>query len=209
MNTEHSREVHWIGGSPCSGKSTIAELLTAKYDFYYYNCDAAYPNHLQRCRPDLHPIMTKLKGLSLNDIFSRPADQQVEDTIMFYREEFEFIMEDVLSISSTKRVLVEGAALLPEMVSPFLHTQNHGVWITPTAGFQIEQYTKRDWVQTILKECQDSNQAFQNWMQRDITFAQFIHKEAQDRDLKSIVVDGSRTLEQNLVMVEEHFKLMN
>lgn len=86
---------------------------------------------------------------------------------------------------------------------------NKGVWITPTAGFQIEQYTKRDWVQTILKECQDPNQAFQNWMQRDITFAQFIHKEAQDRDLKSIVVDGSRTLEQNLVMVEEHFKLMN
>lgn len=209
MNKNYSREIYWIGGSPCSGKSTIAKLLTDKYDFTYYNCDEAYHNHLKRCRSELHPIMTKLKDLSLNDIFSRPVDQQVKEVIKFYHEEFEFILEDITSISLNKPILVEGAALLPENVSPLLHTKNHGAWLIPTAKFQVEQYSKRDWIQSILEECRTPKQSFENWMNRDIEFAHFINKDAQDRGLKIIVVDGSTTLEENLAIVEEHFKLTN
>lgn len=207
MNKNHSREIYWIGGSPCSGKSTIAELLTDKYDFIYYKCDDAYHNHIKRCRSELHPIMTKLKELSINDIFSRPIDQQVEETIQFYHEEFGLILEDISLIASKKPILVEGAALLPENVSPLLHTKNHGVWIIPTAEFQVDQYSKRDWIQSILEECRDPKLSFENWMNRDIEFAQFINKDAQSRGLKIFVVDGRTTLEENLAIVEEHFKL--
>lgn len=28
-----------IGGSPCSGKSTIAEMIAEKYDFIYFKVD--------------------------------------------------------------------------------------------------------------------------------------------------------------------------
>lgn len=209
MIKNQSREMYWIGGSPCSGKSTIAGLLTDKYDFDYYNCDAAYHDHLKRCRPEDHPIMTKLKDLSLDDIFSRPVDQQVKETIKFYQEEFEFILEDITSIPSSKPILIEGAALLPEVVSPIHQTKNHGVWIIPTAKFQVEQYSKRDWLQTILKECRNPKQAFENWMNRDIAFAQNINKDAQDKGLKLIVVDGSTIVEENLAVVEEHFQLTN
>ncbi len=34
----------WIGGSPCSGKSTIAKRLSDDFDFDYYKCD----DHLDR-----------------------------------------------------------------------------------------------------------------------------------------------------------------
>lgn len=207
MNKTHSREIYWIGGSPCSGKSSIAELLTDKYDFVYYKCDEEYHNHINRCRSELHPMMSKLKDLTLNEIFARPVDQQVEETVKFYHEEFEFIWEDITSISSNKPILVEGAALLPDNVSPLLHTENHGIWIIPTTEFQVEQYSKRDWIQSILEECQDPRQSFENWMNRDIEFAQFVDKEAQSRGLKIIVVDGTNTLEENFAIVEEHFNL--
>lgn len=207
MNENHSREIYWIGGSPCSGKSTIAELIADKYDFTYYKCDDAYHNHMKRCRSELHPIMTKLKGLSINDIFSRPVEQQVDETIKFYREEIRLILEDLRSGSSSKPILVEGAALLPENVSPLLYTKDHGVWIIPTAKFQIEQYSKREWIQSILEECGDPKQSFENWMNRDIEFAQFIKNDAQSRGLKVIVVDGRNTIEENFAIVEEHLKL--
>ena len=29
-------KTYFIGGSPCSGKSTVAEMLSEKYGFYYY-----------------------------------------------------------------------------------------------------------------------------------------------------------------------------
>ena len=30
---------YFIGGSPCSGKSTVAEILAKKYDLYYFKVD--------------------------------------------------------------------------------------------------------------------------------------------------------------------------
>lgn len=32
-------KIYWIGGSPCSGKSTIAEILSNKYGLYYFKVD--------------------------------------------------------------------------------------------------------------------------------------------------------------------------
>lgn len=205
MNNDWLKNVYWIGGSPCSGKSSIAELLTEKYGFRYYKCDDAYEGHMKKGQTELHPVMTKLKALSMNEIFSRPVEQQVEDTMKIYHEEFQLIMEDITSISSDKPILVEGAALLPVNVSPLLFAKNNGIWITPTAAFQVEQYSKRSWIQHILEECQDPDQSFENWMNRDIKFAQIINQDAQNRGLKTVVVDGGSTLEENAAIVEEHF----
>lgn len=33
------QDIYWIGGSPCSGKSTIAEILAEKHDFTVFKCD--------------------------------------------------------------------------------------------------------------------------------------------------------------------------
>ena len=38
-NLDH---VTWIGGSPCSGKSTIAALLADRHGLRRYDCDAAF-----------------------------------------------------------------------------------------------------------------------------------------------------------------------
>lgn len=204
---ESLADVFWIGGSPCSGKSTIAEWLTEKYSFTYYNCDAAYSSHVSRCRPELQPVMTKVKKLSLDELFSRPVDQQVIETIQFYQEEFEFIREDVKSLSSSQPILVEGAALLPHLVAPFLGTYNRGIWIIPTPTFQVEQYSKRDWIQSILEKCRNPTQSFENWMDRDIAFAQWIHQEAADQGFKVMVTDGDTAIEENAALVEAHFQL--
>lgn len=31
--------IYYIGGSPCAGKSTVAEILSQKYDLYYFKVD--------------------------------------------------------------------------------------------------------------------------------------------------------------------------
>lgn len=209
MKGINSKNIYWIGGSPCSGKSSIAELLTEKYGFIYYKCDDAYINHMKKCQKELQPTMSRLKNMSLNDIFSRPVDQQVEETIMFYLEEFGLILDDIASIFSNKPILVEGAALLPKYVSPFMATNNHGVWIIPTPEFQVKQYTKREWIHSILQECLDPKQSFENWMNRDIKFAQIIQNDARSRNLQIIIVDGSTSLDENLTIVEEYFNLTN
>ena len=40
---------YYIGGSPCSGKSTIAEIVSKKYDLYYFKFVKVWVIAQNRC----------------------------------------------------------------------------------------------------------------------------------------------------------------
>jgi hypothetical protein len=44
-------------------------------------------------------------------------------------------------------------------------------------------------------------------MQRDIRFAQYIEREARRQAMLVLVVDGTRSLAENISIVEQHFQL--
>lgn len=207
MKALNSKKTYWIGGSPCSGKSTIAERLAEKYGLVYYKCDDAYPRHVRNATTQNQPAMSRLSRMSLDEIFSRPVEIQVEETLMCYREEMAMIRDDITALGPEMPIVVEGAALLPEIVSLLLADYSCGIWITPTAEFQVEQYRRRSWVQPLLQECREPEQAFANWMSRDIAFAKYIADDAWHRGLRTLIVNGNASLEDNLKVVELHFQL--
>ncbi|ETT66154.1 hypothetical protein MHI43_19085 [Paenibacillus sp. FSL H8-0457] len=199
--------VYWIGGSPCSGKSTIAEKLAKDYSCTYYQCDLFNEKHVSICHPSEHPTMSRLKDMSWNALWSRPVEQQVEEELEFYREEFGMIMDDVSALPDTSPIIVEGAALLPEKVEHLVPSPHHAIWIVPVPAFQKEHYAKREWIHEILVSCDDPGAAFRNWMDRDIGFARYVAKDALDRGFKVMFVDGSRSVRENYEEVRRHFML--
>ena len=48
--------LYMIGGSPCSGKSTIASLLAQKYDLLHIKLDDLVDEMMAQAREDLKPI---------------------------------------------------------------------------------------------------------------------------------------------------------
>ncbi len=72
-------------------------------------------------------------------------------------------------------------------------------------NFQREHYSKREWVNGILQQCDDSEAAFQNWMERDIQFARWVIAEADALDCSLLMVDGEQTIEENAAMLAAHF----
>ncbi|MWV43328.1 AAA family ATPase [Paenibacillus sp. HJL G12] len=198
--------VIWIGGSPCSGKSTIAEKLSRKYDFYYYSCDLHHEQHIQRCNPAEHPFMQRLKDLSSNEIWNRPVIQQIHEEMEYYQDEFSMIVDDLISLPKHQMIIVEGTAAIPESVAPVLTHPGQAIWIVPAPEFQVLHYSQRSWIQDVLKECDDPGLAFQNWMNRDIGFAHKITQDALDRGLKVITVDGTKSIEDHLEEIEQHLK---
>lgn len=46
----------------------------------------------------------------------------------------------------------------------------------------------------VLEGTSNPEQAFENWMQRDILFAQMVRKEAQKLGYPSLMTDGSRSI---------------
>ena len=137
----------------------------------------------------------------------RPVEEQVIEERELYREEFPLILDDLLALPTTRPVLAEGAALLPECVVPLLLQPHHAIWIVPTPEFQVEHYSRRAWPQDVVRACLDPQQAFHNWMQRDIRFAQQVEQAARHLTMRTLVVDGARSLMENKACVEQHFQL--
>jgi hypothetical protein len=208
MLKEDLAHVIWMGGSPCAGKSSIAESLSSKYHLYFYRCDDHFQEHQSRIIPDKHPAFHTLTGLTWDQIWMRPVPIQVAAEIDIYREEFGMIVEDLLALPKSIPILAEGAALLPDCVSEILLNRRQAIWIVPTEPFQRTHYARRTWIHEILSQCRDPRQAFQNWMDRDVAFAKWVAERAAELELELITVNGALTIVQNTEIVEKHFQLL-
>lgn len=200
--------VYWLGGSPCAGKSSITDALVAKYEWQLYHCDEAYEHHMSIITPEQQPIFSKLSILSGDALWMRSPSQQISEEIQLYQEEFPLILTDLLALPKTAPVLVEGNALLPHLLAPLLTTSHQALWMVAVPEFQMKHYAQREWAQEIVATCTHPEQAFANWMQRDISFAAYVTQQAQVFGLPFLQVDGSHSLEENIKMVERHFQVM-
>ena len=203
------KNIFWLGGSPCAGKSSISEILASRFDLDLYHVDEGWETHPHALSPARQPTLTKWLGSSWNERWMQSIDCLVEDVIGCYREHFDLVLQDILARPQRRFLLVEGAALLPRQVTDIMPDSSQAIWIIPTAGFQREHYSQRQWARRIVEQCTDPEVAFQNWMERDIRFAEWIESEVSTLDLQLLRIDGSRTIAENAEEVAGHFQLMS
>jgi hypothetical protein len=201
------KHVFWLGGSPCAGKTSIGDVLAARFDLDVYRVDEAFEVHAENFDPELHPTLTKWRASSWNQRWMQPLETLVQEVIACYEEHFSLILADILSTPTDRPLLVEGTALLPRQVACVLAERSRAIWVVPTAGFQTGHYARRDWVPGVLEQCDDPEAAFRNWMERDAGFARWLAAEVNALDLELIRVDGKQTIEENAEAVASHFQL--
>jgi hypothetical protein len=198
--------VYWIGGSPCSGKSSIAERLIQRYGYQSYNCDDAFGRHAKQVTLQAQPTFFRVTHMAWEALWMRPVDVRVQDAIRVYHEEWGMIIADLLALPSDLPIIAEGAALLPALAHGVVADLRQAIWVVPSEAFQREHYPQRGaWVQEILHQCTDPEQALRNWMDRDVAFASWVSEEARQRGLELLAVDGARTIDEYAAIVEAHF----
>jgi hypothetical protein len=201
--------VYWIGGSPCSGKSSIVDLLAMERasvnQVTVYSCDDHFDKHLQQTTIENQPEFYRVRNMNWDDLWMRPVAKQVEHELAIYREQFWMIVDDLLALPNDRPILAEGAALLPELVVAVMAQPNQAFYVVPTPEFQWRMYEKRPWIHHILDECRDPGQAFKNWMERDVGFGAYVTVTAVSHNFPVIHVDGSHTIAENAAQVASHF----
>ena len=200
--------VYWLVGPPCAGKSSLADALVATYGWQLYRCDDRYEYHASIATLELQPTFSKITRLSSEAFWMRPLALQLCEKIQAYQEEFPLILADLLAFSKTKPVVVEGSALLPGLLAPLLSSPHQAFGLVPTPAFQVKCYLQRGWVKELVAKASGPEQTFALWMQRNVHFAAFVAQEALAHGVLAIQVDGSRSLEEHMKMVEQHFHLI-
>lgn len=188
---EQLQHIYFIGGSPCSGKSTIAEMIAKTYNFYYFKVDDFLEKYMNQGKEKGREICVKQFELSIEETWMREPQLQCEEELIYYREIFDFILEDLADIKYKNGIITEGAAYLPELMQKYFIDKKHYVSITPTEEFQWHHYKQRPWVPYVLEGCKDKEKAFENWMKRDTLFGEYVNKQAKAMGYETFVTDGS------------------
>ena len=195
-------EVYFIGGSPCSGKSTVAETLSELHGMAYFKADDFLDEFITRGAASGLPVCQHIRRMSAEETWMRPPQVQCREELDYYHEIFPFVMEKLAALSAP-RIIAEGAAFLPCLMTDAVHY----IVITPSREFQISRYSQRPWVPHVLRDCSNKEQAFANWMERDALFAEEIRRQCAQLGLPHLLTDGSISPEARLAQVAAHFRL--
>ena len=197
-----------IGGSPCSGKSTIAARLSEELELPYYKVDDHERRHIEKANKQDHPTMVAYGQMSWDKIWSRPVNLQVVEEFAFYRERFDMVLDDLVCYETKEAIIMEGAAFLPSLIHSWNVPTNEAFFLIPTKAFQIEHYSQRPWIKSILESCKNPQQAFENWMERDHLFGQEIIRQAKIYNYQYAIVDQDSDKDVLYAMVKKHFGLV-
>jgi 2-phosphoglycerate kinase len=127
--------VFLIGGSSHAGKSTLAQLLASQLGWSYRSTDklARHPGRPWQARPKQVPEHVADHYLSLS------ADELITDVLRHYRDNVWPLIESIVTFHatdfSTDRLILEGSAILPELVVTLTPNSIAAIWLTASNEF--------------------------------------------------------------------------
>ncbi len=205
LDTSH---LFWIGGSPCGGKSTVAERISKEYGLRLYRIDDQIDRLLKTITTSQQPALSLWQRQTWEQRWMQPVDQQLALVNQAYDETFQFCLEEIKSFPTSQPVLIEGNPLRPKNIKPYLFGPHHAIWLIARADDLVQFYRQRQWAQEIVNQCSNPKEAFDNWMQRDISFARQIKAECEVDNLTYIMSDPKQSLNEKADQVAAHFQLL-
>jgi len=199
--------IYFLGGSPCCGKSTIAERISEKHGFQYYKADDYLEKYIKLGADKGDEWLAYIASMSMDELWLRDPSVMHDEEFQTYERLFPYFISDIEKFDKNIPVITEGACFLPYLADQIQIDKRHYSCIVPTEIFQIEQYKKRIWVNDYLSSCSNKEKAFNNWMKRDVMFATSVLKQSKEIGYKTLIVDGTLSIDNSVSFIEECFSL--
>ena len=198
--------LYWLGGSPCGGKSSVAETLSAQHGINYFKIDDHIEQCLQRVTAEEQPYLDQWKISSGDERWMLPIEILLQNAIGCYREHFQMLLPEILNLP-TQPTLIEGNPVFPDQCIQLRIPPSKALWLIATPDFLRAQYARRDWIPRVLADCKNPRQAFDNWIERDVRFADWIRQECLKNGYTYHETSEQRSLDENIASVAHFFNL--
>lgn len=103
---EYLKNVYFISGTPCGGKTTISRELAKRHNLLVYDIDEQFANHQRISNSAYQPSMNKVFR-DADEFFGRTVEEYKEWLINNTREQLDFVLLDLVRLSQNKLVLCD------------------------------------------------------------------------------------------------------
>ena len=103
---EYLKNVYFITGTPCGGKTTVSKALAEKYGLAVYTTDEHFDGHREISDVRFQPSMNKTFR-DADEFFGRSVEEYrkwLEDNT---REQMEFVLLDLIRLSQNQKILCD------------------------------------------------------------------------------------------------------
>ncbi|WP_167959203.1 AAA family ATPase [Anaerosporobacter faecicola] len=203
---EYLKNVYFITGTPCGGKTTISRALAKKYGYVVYDIDEQFSKHQQMSNAQSQPSMNKTFN-NADEFFGRSVEEYKKWLIDNTREQLDFVLLDLIRISQNQIVLCDCHLTVDE--ADRLTDLSQVVFLIKDPTNLVNDYCNRPDHQdfsNFINSATDVDKAKLtcNTTLREINVKRC--KEIKDSQYFWIERDNSTSVEETVQKVEQHFR---
>ena len=104
--SEYLKNVYFITGTPCGGKTTISRELAKRHNLFVYDIDEQFASHQKISNSAFQPSMNKVFK-DADAFFGRTVEEYKKWLIDNTREQLDFVLLDLIRLSQNQIVLCD------------------------------------------------------------------------------------------------------
>jgi len=103
---EYLKNVYFVTGTPCGGKTTISRELAKRHNLLVYDIDERFDSHQEMSDLKFQPSMNK-NFKDADEFFGRTVEEYKQWLISNTREQLDYVLMDLIRLSQDRIVLCD------------------------------------------------------------------------------------------------------
>lgn len=103
---KYLKNVYFIAGTPCGGKTTASRELGKRYNIPVYDIDEIFPVHQQMSDAKIQTAMNKYFK-NADEFFGRTVEEYTDWLIRNTREQLDFVLMDLIRLSQNQKIICD------------------------------------------------------------------------------------------------------
>ncbi len=204
----HLRNVLFVCGNACGGKTTMSRLLAEKYGFHLYDMDATYDRH-RAIADEAHQPDTCYHMTDFHEQWTRPPLEQAKWNLRSIAEQTEMVLVDLMQLAQNQIVVAD--VLFSPAYTKEIVDYNHIVFLTVNRreirNCYFNRPEKRGFCEFVKKQPL-ADLYFENLFQNLELTNDMEQEQMRQTGFLMLERQPDSTPESTLRQLEEHFRLV-
>lgn len=206
---EYLKNVYFVTGTPCGGKTTISRELAKRHNLFVYDIDEQFEKHQKASNATFQPAMNKFFK-DADEFFGRTVGEYKKWLIDNTREQLDFVLLDLIRLSQNQIVLCDCHLTMEQAEK--ITEPSRVVFLIKEPTNIIEDYCNRPDHQgftDFINSASDTKKAKETCNAALRSLNEKSYSDIKDSDYYWIERTSKSTVEETVKKVERHFGLVS